>query len=243
MLKCDARRFGSWQLWSLSIGLLASAAVAQGLPDLAGMKEAVQKQQQANEQALRQYTWKSRTEVRVGDEVKSTVLEMVRYDADGTLQKTVIGGQQSREKSRLLQKTPVGALVTHLRKKKAGEFKDELRKLLQAYAAIPAEKMQRFFEHASFQPGKDAMQGTLRISGTDVVNQGDTMNLWIDLTTREKRQLEILTALDGDPVQLVSHFDKLPDGTAFTSHTSVDVKPKHLTMLTENFDFSRVNTP
>src|SRR5581483_5485634 len=81
-----------WGVFSLGLCLLASAALAQGPPNVAEMKANLQKQQQANEQALRQYTWKSRTEVRVGGEVKSILLEMVRYDANGQLQKTPIGG-------------------------------------------------------------------------------------------------------------------------------------------------------
>jgi hypothetical protein len=181
--------------------------------------------------------------VRVGGQVKSTVLQMVRYGADGTLQKTVIGGQQAKEKSRLLQKTPVGALVKQIKKKKAGEFQEGLRELLEAYANIPAERMRSFFENASFKPGKDAMQGTLRISGSDVVKPHDTLSLWIDPKTREKRQLEILTSLDGDPVQVVSQFAQLPDGVSYTKLSSVEVKPKELTMVTENFDFTRGSTP
>jgi hypothetical protein len=243
MVRFHGRRGRPGWIGSLSVGLVASAALAQSLPDMAGIKAAFREQQQANEQALRQYTWKSRTEVRVGGEVKSTVLQMVRYGADGTLQKTVIGGQKAGEKSRPLQKTPIGALVKQIKKKKSGEFQEGLRELLEAYANIPAEKMRRFFENASFQPGSDAMQGTLRISGTDVVKPHDTLSLWINPKTREKRQLEILTSLEGDHVQVVSQFAQLPDWVSYTKLSMVEVKAKELTMVTENFDFSRGSTP
>jgi hypothetical protein len=243
MFKFDARRGRPGRLWSLSIALVASAALAQGIPDMARIEEAFQRQQQASEQALRQYTWESRTEVRVGDKVKSTVLEMVRYGADGTLQKTVIGGQQAKEKRKLLDITPMGALVKHVRDKQSKEYKEGLGKLLEAYAEIPTDKMRGFFDRASFQPGRDAMQGTLRISGTDVVKRHDTLSIWIDLQTREKRQLEVLTSLDGDPVQIDSQFGKLADGTTYTTRTTLEVKPKNLTMITENFDFTRGSTP
>jgi hypothetical protein len=243
MSKFHARRGRPWRLWSLLAGLLTSAALAQGLPDMAGIKEAFQKQQQANEQALRQYSWKSRTEVRVGGEVKSTVLQTVRYGADGAPQKTVIGGQQAREKSRPLQKTPIGALVKQIKKKKTEEFNDGLRKLLEAYAEIPDESMRRFLAHAAFQPGQDAMQGTVRIFGNNVVKDRDALNIWVDPKTREQRQLEILTSLEGDPVRVVSQFGKLPDGTTYTKLTAVEIKPKDLNLITENFDFTRGNTP
>src|SRR5690349_3913619 len=47
--------------------------------------------QKANAQALRQYSWKSRTEIKVKGESKNVKLEQVRYDANGSLQKTPIG--------------------------------------------------------------------------------------------------------------------------------------------------------
>ena len=47
--------------------------------------------QKANAQALRQYTWKSRTELKLKGESKSVKLEQVRYDLNGKLQKTPIG--------------------------------------------------------------------------------------------------------------------------------------------------------
>jgi hypothetical protein len=243
MSKFSSRRGCPWHLLSLTMALAASAAVAQGPPDLAGIKEAFQKQQQANEQALRQYTWKCRTEVQVDGHVKSTLLEMVRYGADGTLQKTPIGGQATKERKKLMELTPAGALIGHFKRKKQGEYKTDLRKLLDAYANIPPDRMQRFFQNAAFQPGQDAMQGTVRVFGNNVVNDRDTLNIWIDPKTREKRQVEILTALDDDPVQLVSQFRRLPDGTLSTSLTTVEIRAKKLKMVSENFDFARSTSP
>src|SRR4029078_3416104 len=47
--------------------------------------------QKANAQMLRQYSWKSRTEIKLKGESKNVKLEQVRYDANGKLQKTSIG--------------------------------------------------------------------------------------------------------------------------------------------------------
>ena len=58
--------------------------------------------QRANQLALRQYSWKSRTELKVNGESKQVRLEQVRFDLDGRLQKTVIGGDPVRERGRAL---------------------------------------------------------------------------------------------------------------------------------------------
>jgi hypothetical protein len=231
-----------WRIVSLGLSLLASAALAQGPPNIAELKVEAQKQQQANEQALRQYTWKSRTEVRVGGEVKSILLEMVRYDAGGNLQKTPIGGQAAKKRSRLVDKTPFGALVKHVKDKKTDEFNDDLRKLVDAYTHIPPDAMQKFFQHAAFQPGQSEMQGTIRVFGSDVVKKQDTLSIWIDPQTREKRKVEILTSLHGDPVQIVSQFGKLADGVSYTSVSKVEIQAKELQINTENFEFVRSST-
>jgi hypothetical protein len=232
-----------WRTLSLGLCLLASAALAQGPPNVAELKVQAQKQQQANEEALRHYTWKSRTEVRVGGEVKSILLEMVRYDASGNVQKTPIGGQAARKRSRLVDKTPIGALVKHVKEKKTNEYNEDLRKLVDAYAHIPPDAMQKFFQHAAFQPGQNEMQGTVRVFGSDVVGEHDTLSLWIDPQTREKRKVEILTSLHGDPVQIVSLFGKLADGVSYTSVSTVQIQAKQLQINTENFEFVRSGTP
>src|SRR5262249_10941109 len=86
-------RRGGWMVLIASYAILVGAAQAQELPDAKSVQAAFQERHKRNEKMIRQYSWKSRTEVRVGDEIKSVLLEMARYDANGALQKTPIGGQ------------------------------------------------------------------------------------------------------------------------------------------------------
>ena len=54
-------------------------------------KEQFAQAQKENNAALKQYTWKSRTEIKMKGESKSVTVEQVRYDLDGKQQKTPIG--------------------------------------------------------------------------------------------------------------------------------------------------------
>ena len=67
------------------IALASGLVLAQEPPSFAAS-------QKANAQALRQYSWKSRTELKLKGESKNVKLEQVRYDLDGKLQKTPLGG-------------------------------------------------------------------------------------------------------------------------------------------------------
>ena len=76
--------------WCRGVGLalaftLLACAAAQARQD----RQFAQAQQE-NAKRLRQYSWKSRVEVRKGGESKSTQMCLVRYDADGNVQQTLV---------------------------------------------------------------------------------------------------------------------------------------------------------
>ena len=60
----------------------------------AQQKEQFAQAQKENSAALKNYTWKSRTELVMKGESKNVKLEQVRYDLDGKQQKTDISGAQ-----------------------------------------------------------------------------------------------------------------------------------------------------
>ena len=108
--------------------------------------------QKANAAAARQYTWKSRTELKLKGESKSIKLEQVRYDANGQLQKTPIdtGAQQTQQPSggRLKQR------VVAKKKEEFGELIKGLAGLVNSYAHMPQDKMQAFTQNAAFKPAR-----------------------------------------------------------------------------------------
>src|SRR5215475_2706982 len=78
--------------WGLVIMLLASVAISAPQMD---QKFAQARQQ--NAMALRQYTWKSRTEIRKGRDIKSAQMAYMRYDMYGQLQKTPISSTPQQQ--------------------------------------------------------------------------------------------------------------------------------------------------
>ena len=67
------------------VALNAAPVFGQSAPSFADS-------QKANAAALRQYSWKSRTELKLKGESKNVKIEQVRYDLNGKLQKTPAGG-------------------------------------------------------------------------------------------------------------------------------------------------------
>jgi len=221
----------------MGIALLMFQAVAlseQMESKPAPIQEAQQAQQQ-NAEALRQYTWKSRTEIRKGGDIKNVRLALVRYDRYGALQKTQISSTPQQQ----LPTRGLRGLIAQKKKEDFIETLDGLAAVAEAYAEIPADAMRRFLSTASFTPEFGSTQKLLRISGSNVLKPGDSMTLWIDATTRNQRRVEIRTNLDRKPVRIVSEFADLSAGPTYMAHSVVDYPAEGVTLITENFDYER----
>jgi hypothetical protein len=190
--------------------------------------------QQENAKALRQYSWKSRTGVRKDDETKSIKLCQMQYDVDGNLQRTLISESQ--------QKLPTGGLRGFIAKKKKEEFVkmlDGLGVLAKSYGELSPDKMQHFMADATLTPETNSQQSLIRIQGGDVLQQGDSMTIWVDVVTRRQRRVEIQTTFENKPVRIVSEFQDLPNGPTYMARSVIDYQSQELTITTENFDYTR----
>ncbi|HKQ52466.1 MAG TPA: hypothetical protein VJT74_08865, partial [Pyrinomonadaceae bacterium] len=161
--------------------------------------------QQENARALRQYNWKSRTEVRKGGETKSTKLYLTRYAADGTLQQTLIS-----ESSQSIPKFGLRGMIARKKKDDFVELLGELGALAKSYGNLAPDRMQQFMAGATVTPEGGAQARLLRIHGRDVLRPGDSMTVWVDAATRRQRRVEVLTTFDEKPLSIVSDFRDLP---------------------------------
>jgi hypothetical protein len=211
--------------------MLLNAVVAQA-QDPAHLKEMFARSQQQNAQALRQYAWKSRNEVRKNGESKSTQIFLMQYDANGNLQKSQIGGSQAS-----MPKGPFIGRIAQKKKEELIELVNELRGQVQAYSQLPPEKMQVFMASATIIAKLD--QGFVQIQGGNILMRGDSMNIWIDARTRKQRRIEITTYLENHPVKAVIDFGDLPAGPTYMARTVVDYAKESLQLITENFDYQR----
>jgi hypothetical protein len=215
-------------------GVLVVAAVGLGaVPASAQVGEQFMQTQRENALALTQYEWKSRTEVRREGETKSSQLFLMRYGADGNLQKTLIDGTQPAAAPPL----PLGRLIAKKKTKKFQEMVTEVGELAEVYANLPPERMQALLSSANvitpLAGGKDALQ----VQARNVLKEGDSLTLWIDSGTQQQRKVEIQTFLDDHPVTVVSEFRSLPQGPTYAARVVVEYPSERLQLITDAFDF------
>ena len=172
---------------------LTTQAQEPGQTDPAKVAMQVSESRQENQKAARQYSWTSRTEVKVKGEVKKLRTEIVRYTVDGQLQRTPIGSSPEPKKKR--------GIRGRVQKKKATKMKEwgvELQALLHQYSLPTPGKLLDYLNQATI--GRGETQGTIRILGRNVVKPGDELTMWVDSGTKQVKKTKVRTTLDGDTV-------------------------------------------
>ena len=182
-----------------------------------------------NLESLRHYAWQSRVNVSVDGEQKRVTLYQVRYNLDGELEKTAMGGEADQKKVR----GPIRKNVAKKKKKQAQEFATEATRTIEAY--MSPESIKKAMSQAFAR--RDA--GMLKLRSEDVVKQGDSVEFSVVDATYQPMTFEIQSTVDESPISVEITFQKLDDGTNYPARTIVkatfDGKP--LKIETENFNY------
>src|SRR5215831_14109529 len=158
--------------------------------------------QKDNAAKLKEYTWKSRTELKLKGESKKITLEQVRYDMDGQLQKTPIGGTpEAQQQQQSSGGRSGGRIKQKIIENKKEEFADTMKSLGQlaaSYASVKPEKWQQFMQTAT----KSQENGVVKISGKGVQLPDDSVGIWVNPKNWMLQRIEIQTIYDAKPVSI-----------------------------------------
>jgi hypothetical protein len=214
--------------------LCATLVLAQDRPPFA-------ESQKANQQALRQYTWKSRTELKLKGESKNVKLEQVRYDMNGKLQKTPLGGtpQAAPAPAPSGRGGRIKGKVIENKKEEFGEMMQGLAQLVAAYGQLPPDKLQAFKASATTARGEGAMQGAAQVQGVNVLQEGDSVTIWIDPASQMMRRVEIKTIYDKKPAALVADYRGIPNGPTYMARAVLTYPEKNVELTVDNSDYAR----
>lgn len=199
-------------------------------PAMMGIKAA--EARMANQQALKNYSWKTRTELQMEGEVKLVRLELIRHDLDGNRQKTTLSEEKAEQKGRKR------GVIAKVKKKKKAEFADwvqELGQLLTSYVQVSKGQMVDFFDQAKFS----YQDGTVLIQGTNFIVPGDSVTYWLDGQSRQLAKMQIQTVHDEEQVELLVEFRQLEGGLNVDARSTVQVPRREIKITIENFDYER----
>ncbi len=230
---------------SVVLVLGSSLALAAGV--FGQHKEQFAQAQKENSAALKQYTWKSRTEIKVKGESKNVKVEQVRYDLDGKQQKTQIGEppqqgaqQETGRRGGRRGRGRVKEKIIQNKKAEFAELMQSLGQLVGSYAHIPPDKMQAFAQNATVAQGQGESGDQVLIQGSNALVSGDTMSIWIDPSSYGMRRIEIHTSFEGKPVHFTGEFQALTDGPTYPARLRLDYPDKEVELTVENYDYQKL---
>jgi len=212
---------------------LAGLAAGQELQQkAAAAKEAAAR----NQQALRAYSWITKTELSLKGEVKNTKIESCQYGPDGKVHKTELSEPPApQEKKRGLK----GKVIA----KKTGEMKKELENsaaLAHSYIPPTAEKIQAAIaaSKVTINPGA----GAAAIRFADYEKAGDSLTLTMDSASKSMQQIAVDTWLDqpDKKVTLAVTFQSLPDGTNYAGETVLSIPGDKIEVKIENSNYQKL---
>lgn len=214
----------------LVLGVLTLVA-AQEPPDKGTLATQIAEGRKQNQMMLREYTWNTRTEVKIDGEVKSVKVDLVRFTPEGELQKTKISDSADS------QKKPRGVRGKVASKKIKGmqEWAADLKELLQKYSLPTAGSLLDFMDKATVE--RNGQLATLVAS--DVVQQADKMTVLVDSGSRQVKMIEVSTSLDGDDVDVEILNESLENGPTYSARQIVKVPAQKVELTIENFNYQR----
>lgn len=225
-----------------SASLLAGAgpepALLQGM-DPAKVAGAIQ----ANAQALKAFGWQQRMQLQLKGETKKVTLTQMNYDVNGNLQKTQISEQPPADSS---QQSSGGGrrgrLKERIVEKKTGEFKDMMQAiaaLVKSYTELPHDQLQAALKQATFKQGQDDMSGAIQIQMNNVLQQGDSLTIWIDQAAMLFRRIVIATAYENNPVTVTAKYAMLSSGQVYMAQAVLNYPKKEVVVEIDNLNYQR----
>jgi hypothetical protein len=217
-------------------GLLVSAcsepAFFQGM-DPARVAAAIK----GNAQALKDFNYQQRMQLQLKGETKKVTLNQMNYDINGNLQRTMLSEQPPAD-----AQPSGGRLKQRVVAKKTGEFKEmmgEIADLVRSYSDLPPQQLQAALKQATFSAGQGDMGGAVQIQMNNVIQQGDSLTIWIDRTAMLFRRIAIATTYELKPVTATANYSMLPTGQVYMAQAIVNYPAKQVLTQIDNLNYQR----
>ena len=218
-------------IWVIVVATLVSHECLSQEPKPSELAEAIIR----NATTVRQYSWKMRVDWIVKGESEKTSLYEMSFDADGQLQRTSIEEGEEEKKSR--------SPLLRGRQEKIYETRALIGSLTyttNSYLFSVPTNLRPFMGMAQVSKDTGVRGGAFRIEGTNYLQVGDVVQIWVDKNTHKPVKAKVNTRYNGNPLLIsADHYKGLPDGPNYPARiTATDLK-NNIRMVIENSDFAR----
>lgn len=247
------KRSTRFVFWALGVSLLLAFVIVGGKSQLAAREpdalvlQGMNPQQvagtiKANAQALKAFNYQQRMQLQLKGETKKVTVNLITQDSFGNQQKTLLNEQPSEDSQDSSGGGRGGRLKQKIVAKKTGEFKqmmDDIATLVKSYTELPHEQMQAALQKATFSQAQGDMAGSVQIQMQNVIQQGDSMTIWIDRQAMLFRRVAIATSYENNPVTVTANYAMLPSGQVYMAQAILNYPKKEVVVQIDNSNYQR----
>jgi hypothetical protein len=190
---------------------------------------------QTSQKQLRAYEWIETTVVAKDGEEKSRSQNRCYYGLDGKLQKVPVGGSSSEDDSGR-HRRGLRARIAEEKKEEMTEYMKSAAALVHSYVPPDPGRIQQCVNAGKLALNPVDPGRRVRLDFHDYIKAGDVVGIEIELPSNRLLGLQVSSYLDSpeDAVVLKVEMGVLPDGTVYSSRTTLDAKAKEMTVTVEN---------
>lgn len=199
---------------------------------------------QASQMQLRAYEWMETTVMLKSGEEKSRKVNQIYYSVGGKQLKIPVNTGEEKKSGGPRGLLPIGRIAKRVAKRKQEnliEYMQSVSALVQSYVPPDANLIQQSINAGNFSANMVEPGRRIQLEFRNYIKSGDSLKVNIELPTNRLLGLEISSYLESqkDAVQLDVVMDVLPDGTIYTSKTTLNAPAEKITVIIENTDYRR----
>lgn len=184
--------------------------------------------QKANQVAIMDYTWRIKTNLTVEGELKATILNEMRFNTEGELESTNIGGESHVEKKR--------GLRGRMQRSKMEDFEEYLQGVLdQSFKYIFMSKgtLVDVFDRGDIKHTEDSID----IQAKDIFIKADSLAMSLDPDTKLASMLSFSTTLGEDRINGLVKMKMIEDGPNRPIQLEIEVPGQAIKITSETYDW------
>jgi hypothetical protein len=206
------------------ISLVTIGIVISVIPlpaQVSGMKSKLLLAMAANAKRMTQYEWKQRITVVRKGKAAEPVIDQVRFDSSGRMQRTALSAPKEMGGIR-------GRIQAGVK-----ENVQEIMDLVGSYNK--PQQMLEFVKKAEITPTSGT--GLMRLQANDLIKPGDGITMFVDAATNLATHVDIKTDYDGGPITIAQSYGPVASGPNVMKSINVSVPQKDLVIKVDSYEF------
>lgn len=181
----------------------------------------------ANGKQITAYQWKQKiTVVRKGNPL-DPMIEELRFDATGQLQRTTLARPEAKR-------------MGPIRARKAADIRDDIQEVMQlARRYSSPQQIGLAIQAGEIWEGP----GAIRLQARSLVLPADEMTMTVDRATYLARRIDFKTQHEGSPVAIAIDYARLPHGPGVMMRMTVQIPKDDIVVNVESYDFVKLAVP